>query len=104
MVCNRQEVSMFARVGCAINLQRMSDVLKQSWAFSIAIDSATHQSTSYLDLRFRVYSKSSRDIYNLHGCALPLHDRHTGEVMHDMIEKYLSVVCLHWKIALMGVA
>lgn len=104
MVCNRQEVSMFARVGCAINLQRISDVLKQSWAFSIAIDSATHQSTSYLDLRFRVYSRSSRDIYNLHGCALPLHDRHTGEVMHDMIEKFLSVVCPHWKIALLGVA
>jgi hypothetical protein len=95
---------MFAHAGCAINLQQMVDALTQLWELNIDFDSATHQSISYHDLRFRVYSKSSRGIYNLHGCALSLHDRHTGEVMHDMIEKYLSVVCLHWKIAVMGVA
>jgi hypothetical protein len=54
-------------------------------------------------LRFRAYCKSSRDIYNLHGCTLPLHDRHTGEVMHDMINKFLSVIFHHWKIVLLGV-
>jgi hypothetical protein len=104
MACSRGDISMMARVACASNLQRISDLLKKSWAFSIAIDSATHQSTSYLDLRFRIYSKSSKDIHNLHGCALPLHDRHTGEVMHDMISKFLSVLCPHWRIALLGVA
>ncbi|CAK9196797.1 unnamed protein product [Sphagnum troendelagicum] len=36
----------------AVNLQRMARHLRHSWAFSIALDSATHQSTSYLDLRF----------------------------------------------------
>ena len=52
MACSRGDISMMARVACASNLQQISTLLKKSWAFSIAIDSATHQSTSYLDLRF----------------------------------------------------
>ena len=69
MSCSRGDISMMARVACASNLQKISVILQKSWAFSIAIDSATHQSTSYLDLRFRVYSKGNRDIHNLHGCV-----------------------------------
>jgi hypothetical protein len=57
--CSRGDISKMARVACASNLQRISDLLKSSWAFSIALDSATHQSTSYLDLRFRIYGKSN---------------------------------------------
>ena len=76
--CSRQDVSNFIRVVCAVNLQRIACHLRRSWAFSIALDSATHQSTSYLDLRFRVFMPHYKNVVNLHGCALPMFDRHTG--------------------------
>ncbi len=47
--CSQQDVSNFIRVVCAVNLQRIARHLRRSWAFSIALNSATHQSTSYLD-------------------------------------------------------
>jgi hypothetical protein len=71
---SRQDVSNFIRVVCALNLQRIARHLRRSWAFSIASDSATHQSTSYLDLCFRVFIPHYKNIVNLHGCALPLFD------------------------------
>jgi hypothetical protein len=100
---NRQEVSRMMRVACASNLQIISDLLIKSWSFSIAIDSATHQSTSSLDLRFRVYSQKHRCIFNFHGCAIPMHERHTGEVMWGMLCKFLSIFCPRWQISMLGV-
>ena len=85
-------------------MHEISDLLKDSWAFSIAIDSATHHSTSYLDLRFRIYSKMHRNIFNFHGCALPMRDRHTGEVMFDMLCRFLTVLCPNWQVSMLGVA
>lgn len=52
---HRNEVSRMMRVACAANLQKIADLLKNSWAFLIAIDSATHHSTSYLDFRLRIF-------------------------------------------------
>jgi hypothetical protein len=101
---HRHDISRMMRVACAANLQKISVLLKDSWAFSIAIDSATHQSTSYLDLRFRVYSRKHRDFFNLHGCALPMHDRHTGQVMFDMLCRFLCVLCPKWQVSMLGVA
>ena len=101
---HRHDISRMMRVACAANLQKISVLLKDSWAFSIAVDSATHQSTSYLDLRFRVYSRKHRDFFNLHGCALPMHDRHTGQVMFDMLCRFLSVLCPKWQASMLGVA
>ncbi len=46
------------------------------------------QSNSYLDLRFQVYSRKHWDFFNLHGCALPMHKCHTGQVMYDMLCKF----------------
>lgn len=47
--CSRNDVANFIRVVYAVNLQRMARPLRHAWAFSIALDSATHHSTSYLD-------------------------------------------------------
>jgi hypothetical protein len=92
------------RVACTANLQKVSDLLINSWTFSIAIDSATHHGTSYLDLRFRVYSREHATIFNFHGCAIPMHERHTGEVMCVMLCKFLSVLCPRWQVSMLGVA
>ena len=102
--CRRQDVSNYIRVVCAVNLQHISDILCQSWGFSLALDSATHHSTSYLDIRFRVFVKKEGTIVGVHGCALPMFDRHTGEVMFDIVAKFLNVLCPEWKIRLIGVA
>ena len=85
--CCWQDVSNYIRVVCAVNLQQISDILCRSWGFSLALDSATHQSTTYLDIRFRVFVKEQGNIVCLHGCALPMFDRHTGELMFDMVLK-----------------
>jgi hypothetical protein len=102
--CSRNDVSNFIRVVYAVNLQRMARHLRHSWAFSIALDSATHQSTSYLDLRFRIFLPAFYDIVNVHAAALPMFDRHTGEVMYKMVVSFLNVMCLVWTVRLLGIS
>ena len=67
------------------------------------MDSATHQSTSYLDLRFQVFIPELSNIVNLHGCALPMFDWHTCGVMFTMESTFLNVLCPNWNIYLLGV-
>ncbi len=102
--CSRQDVNKFIRVVCAINLQRITNVLRCFWGFSIVLNFATHQSTLYLDLCFCVFIEEHNTIVNLHGCALPMFDRHTGKVMFDMVSKFLTVLYLDWTICLIGLA
>jgi hypothetical protein len=103
--CPRELVSKYVRVACAVNLQRIKDLLNSTWAFSLALDVASHQSRSYLDVRFRVFvQKTFWRVFNLHIAALPIHDRHTGEVMFSMISLLLDVLCPEWKTKLLGVA
>jgi hypothetical protein len=40
--CSRDKINNFVRAVCAVNLQRIVDLLHRSWAFSLALDSATH--------------------------------------------------------------
>ncbi len=65
--CSRDEISNFIRVVYTLNLQQIVDHLHRSWAFSVALDFATRQSTSFLDLRFRVFIPNYHSIVNLHG-------------------------------------
>jgi hypothetical protein len=100
--CSRDKINNFVRAVCAVNLQRIANLLRRSWAFSLALNSATHQSTSFLDLRFRVFIPNYHSIVNLHGCTLPMFDRHTGDIMSTMVNKFLTVLCPNWTIRLLG--
>jgi len=100
--CFCDEINNFVRVVCVVNLQQIADLLRRSWAFSLALDSMTHQSTSFLDLRFQVFIPNYHSIINLHGCALAMFDRHTGDIMFTMVSKFLTVPCLDWTIHLLG--
>jgi hypothetical protein len=100
--CSRDEISNFVRADCTINLQQIADLLHHSWAFSLALDSATHQSTSFLDLRFRVFIPNYHSIVNMHGCTLPMFDCHTWDIMSTMANKFLIVLCPDWTIRLLG--
>ncbi len=101
-VCSHDEISNFVRAVYVVNLQRIADLLRCSWAFSLALDSATHQSTSFLDLCFRIFVPNYHSIVNLHGCTLPMFDRHTGDIMSTMVSKFLTVLCPNWRIRLLG--
>ncbi len=79
-----------------------SDVLSDYWAFSLALDGATHQSTSYLDIRVRFWV--GNNIHNFHLLALSMNERHMGQSMFDMIVKVLDVICPGWRDSLIGVA
>jgi hypothetical protein len=59
---------------CVVNLQHIARHLRHAWAFSIALDSETHQSTSYFDVRFRIFMPTFYNIVNLHAVALPMFD------------------------------
>jgi hypothetical protein len=72
--CSRRDFSSYARVVCAVNLHRMKYLLKKTWALSLALDSTTHDSTSYLDIRIRFFDERSCSIVKLHTCALPMLD------------------------------
>jgi hypothetical protein len=75
-----------------------------AWAFSIALDSTTHQSTLYLDVHFQIFMPTFYNIVNLHAVALPMFDWHTGEVMFQMVVSFLDVLHPSWKVHLLGVS
>ncbi|CAM6049220.1 unnamed protein product [Sphagnum compactum] len=102
--CSHHDVTNYIRVVCAVNLQRIACHLRRAWAFSIALDSATHQSTSYLDVRFQIFMPAFYNIINLHAVALPMFDWHTDEVMFQMVVSFLDVLRPGWKVHLLGVS
>ena len=54
-VCHWRNVANYARFAVTLNLQKIAEMLEQSWTFSIALDMSTHMSTSYLNIRLRLH-------------------------------------------------
>lgn len=102
--CTAAVVSKYVRLVCAVNLQRITELLKQSWTFSIAMDGATHQSSSYLDVRIRMFIPRICNIVNVHVVALPMTERHTGSAMYSILSSMLNVICAEWRDKLLGVS
>ncbi len=91
--CN--EVSRMMRVACAANFQKIADLLKHSWAFSIAIDSATHHSTPYLDFRLRIFLQRVVIYSTYMDVQFPMRECHTGDVMCEILCNFLIVL---WRV------
>jgi hypothetical protein len=102
--CSRHDVANYIIIVCVVNLQRIARHLCRACAFSITLDSATHQSTSYFDVRFRIFMPAFYNIINLHAVALPMFNWHTGKVMFQMVVSFLDVFRLGWKVHLLGVS
>jgi hypothetical protein len=100
---NDTVVSNYARVLCAINLQMLTDILKDKtvWAFSLANDSSTHASHSYFDNRIRFHRDGT--LYNVHALAIPMFDRHNADYMFKLVSDFLDVICSEWRAKLIGV-
>lgn len=90
----------YARVICAINLQRIADCLAASWAFCISLDSSTAK-WGFFDIRCRVYVDQA--VEDFHLLAMPITDRHTGDVVFIMLSKLLDTVASDWRKKIVGV-
>ena len=96
-------VANYARLVCALNLQKLSDILRRdsTWAFALANDASTHYGKSYFDNRVRFHLDGI--IHNYHVLAIPIFDRHTGENMFNLISRLLDIICPDWRTKLIAV-
>ena len=89
------KVTSYIRIACALNLQKISEVIASTWTFSLAMDMSTHMATSYLDIRIRLLTGGT--IHNYHLIAIPMFSRHTGEEIFLHAAKVLDVICPRWR-------
>ena len=99
---NEGKVTAYIRIACALNLQKISEVMGSSWTFSLAMDMSTHMETSYLDIRVRLFTGGA--IHNFHLIAIPMFSRHTGEEIFVHAAKALDVICPNWRDILVSVS
>lgn len=93
-------VSRYARFICAMNLQCIVELLRKSWAFSVALDMATHMATAYCDVRIRVCPKST--VHDFHLLSIPVHDRHTGEIIFNTFARAMDALYSDWRETIIG--
>jgi hypothetical protein len=78
-----------------MNLQCIAELLRQYWAFSVALDMATHMATSYCDARIRICRKST--VHDFHLLSIPVHERHTGETIFNTFAKAMDALFPDWR-------
>jgi hypothetical protein len=100
--CTEGKCAMYTRVICAVNLQKISEILSKCWAFAIALDVGSKQGTSYLDFRVRFYYDGL--IHNFHVLAIPLYDRKTAAIIKNCICTAMDVICADWRARLIAVS
>jgi hypothetical protein len=62
------KVSMYAKVAIDFGVQAIADAMRETWGYSAAFDCATYHSTSYMDIRVRLFWKDA--VNSLHLLAL----------------------------------
>jgi hypothetical protein len=97
---NNLIVGQYVRVLVSSNLQDISDLMGDLsvWAFSLASASNTHFEQSFFDLRVWICFKGR--LYNLHLVGLPLFDRHTAEILYNLLYKFLDALYPDWRVKL----
>lgn len=100
--CSEGRAASYVRVVCAASLQKISELLRIQWAFSLALDVGSKQGTSYLDLRVRFEHHGK--LHNLHLIAIPLFDRKTAAIIFEASSKLLNVLAPMWKTQLVGIS
>jgi hypothetical protein len=93
-------VSRYARFICAMNLQCIAELRRHCWAFSVALDMATHMATSYCVVRIRICHKSTVHDFNL--LSIPVHERHTGETIFNTFVKATDALFPDWRETITG--
>jgi hypothetical protein len=98
--CSEGIVSRYACFICAMNLQCIAELLRQCWAFSVALDIATHLATSYCDVRIRICHKST--VLDFHLLSIPVHERHTGDTIFNTFAKAMDALFPDWRETITG--
>jgi hypothetical protein len=101
---SKGKLIQYVRYLCAMNFVALSLLLTDHiWAFSIAFDGGNKgNQLLYVDLRVRFCVENH--VCNLHLVALPIHERHTGLNMYNLIKKFLDALCSGWKDKLIGIS
>ena len=95
MSASEGKITSYIWYVCALNLQKISEMLASGWTFSLAMDMSTRISTSYLDIHIRPFACSAIDNFRL--LAIPMFSSHTGEYIFLHSERALDVIRLNWR-------
>jgi hypothetical protein len=97
-------VGQYVRVLVGGNLWDSLDLMGNLsvWAFSFAFDSSTHFEQSFFDLRVEISFKGR--LCNLHLVGLLLFDRHTVEILYNLLCKFLDALYPDWHVKLLNVS
>lgn len=98
--CHQGTVCRYARFICAMNLQCISEFLRQCWTFSVALDMATHMATSYCDVRIRICRNSA--VHDFHLLSIPVYEKHTGEAIFNTFAKAMNAIFPDWRKTITG--
>ena len=90
----------YARFICSMNLQCIVELLWKCWVFCVALDMATHMATAYCNVRIHICHKiTARDFHLL---SIPVHDRHTGDIIFNTSAKAMDALYLDWREIIIG--
>lgn len=101
----RHVAGKFVRLVAALGLDTLGLAAHASWCYIAAADaSAQIHGTAYLSVRVRLVVVEGRMSYlsNLHICAPPFTDSHTGKNMHEMTVAVLGALDNKWDKTLNG--
>jgi hypothetical protein len=60
----------------------------------------THMATSYCDVCIRICHKSI--VHDFHLLSIPVHERHTGEIIFNTFAKMMDAFFLDWREMIIG--
>ena len=98
--CSEEIVSRYARFICSMNLQCIVEILRKCWAFYVALDMATHMETAYCNFCISIYHQTT--VHDFHILSIPVHDRHTGEIIFNNFAKAMDALYSDWREMIIG--
>lgn len=89
-------VAKYRLFACALNMQKLFDLLTSAWTFAITVDISTHLNRLYLNFRIR-FHHTDFGIINVHVVAIPFFEMYTGKMVFEDCCQALDVFCPAWK-------
>ena len=95
-------VAFYARLSCALSLDKLREILEDAWCFAIAFDCANKHGMNILSVRLRVYRGSSKhcDLFLL---AIPLYQNKTALYLTKRLTTLLTSLSSDWKKKLLSI-
>ena len=60
----------------------------------------THMANAYYDVHIRICHKST--VHEFHLLSIPVHDRHTSEIIFNTFAKAMKYLYLYWREEIIG--